>query len=85
MGLCVMISESWYETLPLAKALQRKHRFGGPLALSKAHWVRPELVAEITYMRLADDGLLRQTVFVGLREDKLAREVWREAPRPLRD
>jgi bifunctional non-homologous end joining protein LigD len=47
----------------------------------KVHWVRPELVAEITYMSLADDGLLRHTVFLGLREDKPAREGRREAPR----
>jgi bifunctional non-homologous end joining protein LigD len=68
------------KTMPLAEAPPRKQRFGGPLALSKVHWVRPELVAEITYMSWADDGLLRQTVFVALREDKTAREVRREAP-----
>ena len=44
-------------------------------ALSKVHWVRPELVAEITYLTWSDDGLLRHTVFVGLREDKQAREA----------
>jgi bifunctional non-homologous end joining protein LigD len=37
------------KTMPLAQAPPRKQRFGGPLALSKVHWVRPELVAEITY------------------------------------
>jgi bifunctional non-homologous end joining protein LigD len=68
------------KTMPLAKAPPRKQRFGGPLALSKAHWVRPELVAEITYLSWSDDGLLRHTVFLGLREDKPAREVRREAP-----
>ena len=47
------------KTMPLAKAPPRKQRFGGPLALSKVHWVRPELVAEITYLSWSDDGLLR--------------------------
>ena len=42
--------------------------------------VRPELVAEITYMTWSDDGLLRHTVFVGLRVEKPAREVRRETP-----
>ena len=42
--------------------------------------MRPELVAEIIYMTWSDDGLLRHIVFVGLREDKRAREVRREAP-----
>jgi ATP-dependent DNA ligase len=61
----------------------RRSRFGGPLALSKAHWVRPELVAEITYLGWTDEPLLRHTVFAGLREDKLAREARREvASRP---
>lgn len=65
---------------PLSEPPPRKQRFGGPLALSKVHWVRPQLVAEITYMTWSDDGLLRHTVFVGLREDKPARDVRRERP-----
>jgi bifunctional non-homologous end joining protein LigD len=35
------------KTMLLAKVPPRKQRFGGPPALSKVHWVRPELVAEI--------------------------------------
>jgi bifunctional non-homologous end joining protein LigD len=64
--------------MPLSVRPPRDQRFGGPLALSKVHWVQPELVAEITYMTWADEGLLRHAVFVGLREDKPAREVRRE-------
>ena len=63
---------------PLSAPPPRKSRFGGPLALSKVHWVRPELIAEITYLGWTDEPLLRQTVFLGLREDKPAREVRRE-------
>jgi bifunctional non-homologous end joining protein LigD len=65
--------------MPLSSPPPRRSRFGGPLALSKVHWVRPELVAEITYLGWTDEPLLRHTVFVGLREDKPAREVRREA------
>ena len=65
-------------TMPLSVPPPRRSRFGGPLALSKVHWVRPELVAEITYLGWTDEPLLRHTVFVGLREDKPAREVRRE-------
>ena len=64
--------------MPLAVAPPRKTRFGGALALSKVHWTKPELVAEVTYLTWGDEGLLRHTVFVGLREDKPAREVRRE-------
>jgi DNA ligase D-like protein (predicted ligase) len=70
--------------MPLAVAPPRKTRFGGPLALSKVHWVRPQLVAEITYLTWSEDGLLRHTIFVGLREDKPASEVRREMPRQMR-
>jgi DNA ligase D-like protein (predicted ligase) len=66
--------------MALAVAPPRKTRFGGPLALSKVHWVKPEKVCEVTYLTWAEDGLLRHTVFVGLREDKPAREVRRELP-----
>ena len=50
--------------------------------MSKAHWVKPELVAEVTYLTWSDEGLSRFTVFVGLREDKPAWEVRRETPAP---
>jgi bifunctional non-homologous end joining protein LigD len=67
-------------TSPLAVPPPRETRFGSGLALSRVHWLRPVLVAEITYLTWADDGLLRHTVFVGLRDDKPPREVRRERP-----
>ncbi|PXA99098.1 DNA ligase D [Nostoc sp. 3335mG] len=39
------------------------------------HWVEPELVAEIAYTELTGDDILRHPSFVGLREDKAAKEV----------
>jgi bifunctional non-homologous end joining protein LigD len=56
----------------------RSTRFGSPLVLSRVHWVEPKLVAEITYLTWTADNLLRQTVYVGLREDKPADQVRRE-------
>jgi bifunctional non-homologous end joining protein LigD len=41
----------------------------------KAHWVKPELVAQVRYTELTRDGIVRHGVFDGLREDKPAREV----------
>jgi ATP-dependent DNA ligase len=38
----------------------------------------PKLVAEIKYLTWTADGLLRHTVYVGLREDKPAAQVRRE-------
>ena len=64
---------------PLDVPPPRKTRFGSPLVLSRVHWVEPKLVAEITYLTWTADGLLRHTVYVGLREEKPARQVRREA------
>jgi ATP-dependent DNA ligase len=44
------------------------------------HWVRPELVIEVKYLAWTGDNLLRQVVYEGLREDKSAADVRREAP-----
>jgi len=61
--------------MPLEIPPPRSSRFGSPLVLSRVHWVRPELVAEVKYLTWTDDNLLRQVVYEGLREDKPAAEV----------
>jgi bifunctional non-homologous end joining protein LigD len=43
-------------------------------------WVEPELVAEIAFGEWTHDGRLRHPRYLGLREDKLARDVRRERP-----
>lgn len=43
-----------------------------------AHWVRPTLVVEVKFNEWTADGMLRQPVFVGTRDDKAASEVTRE-------
>ena len=40
-----------------------------------AHWVKPELVAQVKFGEWTSDGKVRHSVFLGLREDKEAREV----------
>ena len=68
--------------MPLDVPPPRASRFGSPLVLSRVHWVRPELVAEVKYLTWTDDNLLRQVVYEGLREDKPASEVRRPVPHP---
>jgi bifunctional non-homologous end joining protein LigD len=53
---------------------------GTGLPRKAAHWVRPELVAEIAFMEWTGHGKLRHPRFVRLRDDKPAREVTRESP-----
>lgn len=43
-----------------------------------AHWVRPELVGEVSFTEWTADGRLRHPSFQGLRPDKPASEVRRE-------
>jgi bifunctional non-homologous end joining protein LigD len=43
-----------------------------------ATWVEPELVAQIAFMEWTPDGRLRHPSFLGVRDDKPAREVTRE-------
>jgi ATP-dependent DNA ligase len=66
--------------MPLDKAPPRSNRFGSPLVLSRVHWVRPERVVEVKYLRWTEDNLLRQVVYEGLREDKDPTDVQRPVP-----
>ena len=52
-----------------------------------AHWVKPDLVAEVAFTEWSDDGALRHPSFQGLRADKKATEVVREEPQatPAKD
>jgi bifunctional non-homologous end joining protein LigD len=47
-----------------------------------AIWLKPELVAEVRYAALSDDGIIRHGVFLGLRGDKPAEDVRIENERP---
>jgi bifunctional non-homologous end joining protein LigD len=45
-----------------------------------ARWVKPEMVAQVRFATWTTDNLIRQAAFLGLREDKTAKEVAREEP-----
>jgi bifunctional non-homologous end joining protein LigD len=46
--------------------------------MKKCHWVGPQLVCQVAFSEWTRDDKLRQPAFLGLREDKDAREVVRE-------
>ena len=48
------------------------------LPRGKPHWLRPELVAQVSFAEWTEAGHLRHPVYLGLREDKPARKVVRE-------
>lgn len=69
-----------FDNLPLT----RRPRFGSGMtadAMRDVTWVRPDLVCQIRFAEWTRDGLLRHPVFLGLRPDKAARDVVREASR----
>jgi bifunctional non-homologous end joining protein LigD len=54
-------------------------------AVRGAKWVTPKLVAEIAFAETTPDGVLRHSSFIGLREDKAAKDVVAETPAPVPD
>jgi ATP-dependent DNA ligase len=68
------------DTCPFANLPEKKRT---QWALTKEEmqncvWLKPELVAQIEFTEWTPDGHLRHSKFVGLREDKEAREVVRD-------
>ena len=49
--------------------------FSNPPREKGAVWLEPRLVAQVAFQEWTADGKLRQPVFLGLRDDKKAREV----------
>ena len=69
----------------LMRELGRRARKEAPVAVPRpeargAHWVRPELVAEIAFAEFTAENVVRHASFLGLREDKDAADVTREEP-----
>lgn len=52
---------------------------GKPPLRKNVHWIAPELVAQVGFSEWTRDGRLRHPRFLGLRDDKQANEVVREA------
>jgi bifunctional non-homologous end joining protein LigD len=46
--------------------------------MTALRWVKPALVAEISFVEWTRDGSLRHAAFLGLRDDKAPRDVRRE-------
>jgi bifunctional non-homologous end joining protein LigD len=61
----------------------RPSRWGGGVTaedMREFHWVKPELVVQVRFVEWTADQRLRHAAFVGVRTDRQARDVRREAP-----
>jgi bifunctional non-homologous end joining protein LigD len=69
------------ETYKLLAPLERKTSpfKTTPKTNEKAHWVKPEIVVQVRYNEMTNVGKLRQPVFLGVRDDKDAKDVRLEA------
>ena len=56
--------------VPRVGMWRRPGKAEGPIT-----WVKPDLVAQVKYAERTSDGILRAPVFLGLREDRAARDV----------
>jgi bifunctional non-homologous end joining protein LigD len=71
------IAECPFANLPEKKA----GRWGAGLTAAKmegCRWLRPSLVGQFEFVEWTEDAHLRHSRFIGLREDKKARDVRRE-------
>ena len=59
----------------LRPLIRTRSPFVDPPREKGATWLTPKLVAQIAFQEWTADGKLRQPVFLGLRDDKSAREV----------
>jgi len=66
-------------TARLKKLASDKSPFASAARIAKkAHWVKPKLVAEISFSEWTRGGSVRHAVFQGLRQDKPAADIGRE-------
>ncbi|CAG8868738.1 Multifunctional non-homologous end joining protein LigD [Pseudomonas fluorescens] len=47
------------------------------------HWLKPTLLAEVTFAEITSDGVVRHAVFQGIRTDKPAKDITIEQPAPV--
>jgi bifunctional non-homologous end joining protein LigD len=74
--------KSLEEMFRLLKPLERKTSpfEETPKTNEKAHWVKPEVVVEVKFSEWTADRRLRQPIFLGVRDDKNAKDVEIEQP-----
>jgi len=71
----LIIDKSPFDDIP---DINKPSRFRPNPPKAKATWLKPELVCEVAFTEVTDDGVFRHPSFQGMREDKKAKDVVRE-------
>ena len=72
----LITDKSPFEEIP---DVNKPSRFRPNPPKAKATWLKPELVCEVAFTEVTSDGVFRHPSFEGMRIDKAAKEVAREA------
>jgi len=75
----LIINKSPFAELP---DINKPTRFQHKPPRATATWLKPELVCEVTFREMTADGVMRHPSFEGMRTDKKASDVVREAAEP---
>lgn len=72
----------------LSQRLRALHVPASPFANArtigkKAHWVDPQLIAEVAFAEWTKEGRIRHSVYKGLRDDKPPQDIRKEQPQPM--
>jgi bifunctional non-homologous end joining protein LigD len=82
-GWSAQVATSLYADLNKIKAAKPALCNALPAGAEKGVvWTQPRLVCAVEYRDWTDDGLIRQSSFKGLREDKPAQDISLESPHP---
>lgn len=63
--------------------INKPSRFRPDPPKAKAIWLKPELLCEVSFREMTNDGVMRHPSFEGMREDKDAKEVVKEVATPV--
>ncbi len=82
-GFDTRLLEDIYRQLKKLEQKQTPFEIASPRS-KDVHWVKPRLVAEVSFANWTDEKILRAPVFQGLRKDKPAGEITQERPKEER-
>ncbi|RLJ80667.1 DNA ligase D [Pedobacter alluvionis] len=75
----IIVDKSPFESIP---DVNKPSRFRPNPPKAKSTWLKPQLVCEVAFTEVTEDGVFRHPSFQGMRDDKKAKEVVREIEAP---